>query len=99
MARSDLADAKRPLSRALGAIARSGAPAALALVWSDAVGAALAARSRPVLFRDAILTVVADPEFIPDLERERETLCRRLNARLGRGAVHQIRYLKEGHRP
>lgn len=96
MARSDLFDLKGPLARALGKVAEAGPASVLAPVWAEAVGPTLAARSRPVRFQDAVLTVVADPEFLPHLEQQNAMLRDRLNGQLGRGAVRLIRYLKEG---
>ena len=99
MARSELKDAKGPLARALGAIAREGPASVLGPLWAEVVGQALAGHSRPVRLCDAVLTVVAEAQFTGDLERERPLLCQRLNARLGRGAVRQILVLREGTAP
>lgn len=96
MAWSDFHDVKGPLARALGRVAEAGPGSVLAPVWADVVGGALATRSRPVRLHEGVLTVEADPEFLPDLERERDLLRDRLNARLGKGAVRQLRYLAGG---
>lgn len=98
MARSDFHDVKGPLARALGQVAEAGPASVLAPVWAEAVGGALARRSRPVRLHEGVLTVETDAEFLADLERERELLRQRLNARLGKEAVRQIRYLT-GFRP
>ena len=95
MARSQLKDAKGPLARALGAIANAGPADVLAPLWAEVVGP-LSARSRPVRLSEGVLTVEADPQFLPDLQREAGELLRRLNERLGRGAVQRIILIRQG---
>jgi len=95
MARSKFADMKGPLARALRQVAEAGPATVLTPVWAEAVGAALASRSRPVILSGGVLTIEADPQFIVDLERERETLRSRLNARLGRNVIHTLRFIRQ----
>ncbi len=90
MARSSFTDLKDPLARALRHIAEAGSGGALEVVWRDAAGALLAARSRPVRLARGALTLECDPDFAVDLERASDLLCTRLNARLGRGAVRRL---------
>ncbi|MBI5545552.1 MAG: DUF721 domain-containing protein [Deltaproteobacteria bacterium] len=95
MARSEFTDAKGPLARALRQVAEAGPGDVLTPVWAEAVGAALAAHSRPVRLSEGTLTVSADPEFIMDLEYEQQVLVTRLNARLGRNAVRKLSFMRE----
>ena len=97
MARSELKDARGPLARALGNIAKAGPAGVLEPLWAEVVGA-LSSRSRPVRLHDGVLTVESDPQFLAFLERDRAVLIERLNARLGRRAVRQLLFVSEGAR-
>ena len=90
MAHSSFTDLKTPLARALRHIAEAGPSGALGVVWHDAAGALLAARSRPVRLARGALTLECDPDFAIDVERASDLLCARLNARLGRNAVRRL---------
>ncbi len=90
MAHSTFTDLKGPLGRALRRIAEAGPGGALGVIWREAVGDMLAARSRPVRLAGKVLTVETDPEFAEDLRGAGAELCARLNARLGRGAVERL---------
>ena len=96
MARSQFADLKSPLSKALRQVAEAGPAAVLAPVWGDVVGGGLGAQSRPVRLVDGALTVCVRPEFMAILAAEQTTLIQRLNARLGARAVRVIYFVAEG---
>jgi len=90
MARSELADVRGPLARALRKVAQSGSAGVLAPVWAEVVGPALASRSRPVRLSQGELTVTVAPEFAVDLRRDEAALRARLEARLGKGSVRRL---------
>ena len=66
------------------------------LVWDAAVGRQIAAKARPVSFRDGILTVaVANAPWMQQLTFLKKGILEKLNERLGRELVRDI-YLKAG---
>lgn len=70
----------------------------VALVWRDVVGEAVASHARPAGVRRGVLTVVVDEptrahEYAAALRRE---VVRRLNERLGSGAVKDVRFRSGG---
>ena len=66
------------------------------LVWDAAVGAQIAAKARPVSFRDGTLTVaVVSAPWMQQLNFLKQGLMEKLNQRLGRELVRDI-YLKAG---
>ena len=88
--------APRPLSRALEGFTATLAPAStLARVqacWDTAVGAAIAAASRPVGERDGVLTVSCDAAvWSQELDLMAPELLSRLNAALGSELLHKLR--------
>ena len=91
-----------PLSDLMAAIFR-GKPAEkrleegrIWLVWDAAVGAQIAAKARPVSFRDGTLTVaVASAPWMQQLTFLKKGILEKLNERLGRELVRDI-YLKAG---
>jgi len=66
------------------------------LFWDEAVGERIAARARPVAFRDGTLTVVvANAPWMQQLNFLKGGIVERLNALLGSPVVRDI-YLKAG---
>lgn len=66
------------------------------LVWDAVVGEQIAARARPVSFRDGVLTVaVASAPWMQQLSFLKTGMIEKLNERLGRELVRDI-YLKAG---
>ena len=69
------------------------------LVWDSAVGRQIAAKARPVSFRDGVLTVaVVNAPWMQQLTFLKKGMIDKLNERLGRDLVHDI-YLKAGVPP
>lgn len=66
------------------------------LVWDRAVGKQIAARARPVSFRDGVLTVaVANAPWMQQLNFLKKGIMEKLNAQVGEELVLEI-YLKAG---
>jgi predicted nucleic acid-binding Zn ribbon protein len=66
------------------------------LVWNAAVGKQIAAKARPVSFRDGILTVaVSSAPWMQQLTFLKKGMIDKINERLGRDLVRDI-YLKAG---
>jgi len=66
------------------------------LAWDTAVGRQIAAKARPVSFRDGILTVaVASPPWMQQLNFLKKEIADKVNARLGEELIRDI-YLKAG---
>jgi predicted nucleic acid-binding Zn ribbon protein len=66
------------------------------LVWDTVVGEQIAAKARPVCFRDGVLTVaVANSPWMQQLTFLKKGILEKLNERLGRELVRDI-YLKAG---
>ena len=66
------------------------------LVWDAAVGRQIAAKARPVSFRDGVLTVVvASPPWMQQLNFLKKDIADKVNARLGEELIRDI-YLKAG---
>lgn len=66
------------------------------LVWDDAVGGQIAAKARPVSFRDGTLTVaVASAPWMQQLSFLKKQIIEQVNERLGGEVVREI-YLKAG---
>lgn len=66
------------------------------LAWDAAVGAQIAAKARPVSFRDGTLTVaVVSAPWMQQLTFLKKGMMEKLNERLGRDVVRDI-YLKAG---
>lgn len=66
------------------------------LLWDAAVGRQIAAKARPVSFRDGVLTVaVANAPWMQQLTFLKKGIVEKLNERLGRELVRDI-YLKAG---
>jgi predicted nucleic acid-binding Zn ribbon protein len=66
------------------------------LVWDDAVGAHIAAKARPVSFRDGMLTVaVANSPWMQQLTFLKQGIINKLNEQLGCDLVQDI-FLKAG---
>ena len=66
------------------------------LVWDAVVGRQIAAKARPVSFRDGILTVaVASPPWMQQLNFLKKDIADKVNARLGEELIRDI-YLKAG---
>lgn len=66
------------------------------LVWDTAVGEQIAAKARPVSFRDGVLTVtVTSAPWMQQLSFLKRGIVDKLNDRLGRDLVRDI-YLKAG---
>jgi len=69
------------------------------LVWDAAVGGKIAAKARPVSFRDGILTVaVTSAPWMQQLTFLKKEMIAQLNERIGRDLVSDI-YLKAGMPP
>ncbi|BBA69174.1 hypothetical protein YM18_0620 [Geobacter sulfurreducens] len=67
------------------------------LFWDEAVGERIAARARPVAFRDGTLTLaVASAPWMQQLSFLKGEITDRLNSLLGEPVVRDI-YLKAGH--
>jgi predicted nucleic acid-binding Zn ribbon protein len=59
--------------------------------WDAVVGPVVAAHARPHRLRRGVLTVHVDgPEWMQELQFQKQDLRERLNARLGRPAVREI---------
>jgi predicted nucleic acid-binding Zn ribbon protein len=86
----------RPVGHALGALTAALAPATLLAevqrAWPDAAGEAFAPHSKPFRERDGEV-FVACPEAVwaQELDLMSELVVERLNAALGRPAVHRLR--------
>ncbi|RQW77230.1 MAG: DUF721 domain-containing protein, partial [Geobacter sp.] len=66
------------------------------LVWDAAVGSQVAAKARPVSFRDGTLTVaVVSAPWMQQLTFLKKAILEKLNERLGRELVRDV-YLKAG---
>ena len=66
------------------------------LVWDDAVGSQIAAKARPVSFRDGMLTVaVANSPWMQQLTFLKQGIIDKINAQLGSELVRDI-FLKSG---
>jgi predicted nucleic acid-binding Zn ribbon protein len=66
------------------------------LVWDTAVGRQIAAKARPVSFRDGVLTVaVVSAPWMQQLTFLKKGIIDKLNERIGRDLVREI-YLKAG---
>jgi predicted nucleic acid-binding Zn ribbon protein len=66
------------------------------LVWDSAVGAQIAAKARPVNFRDGVLTVmVSNAPWMQQLNFLKKGLIEKVNAALGEDVVREI-FLKAG---
>jgi hypothetical protein len=66
------------------------------LIWDDAVGAQIAAKARPVSFRDGMLTVaVANSPWMQQLTFLKQGIIGKLNELLGCDLVRDI-FLKSG---
>ena len=66
------------------------------LVWDSAVGRQIAAKARPVSFRDGVLTVaVVSAPWMQQLTFLKKGIVDKLNERIGRDLVRDI-YLKAG---
>ncbi len=88
--------APRQLADALASLTPALAPAtALARIqeaWADAAGPAIASAARPVAERDGVLTVACEAAvWAAELELLAGEILPRLNARLGDGAVRELR--------
>ena len=86
----------RPLSSTLEALAHRLAPetmlAAAQAAWSDAVGAAIAERSRPVAERGGVLTISCESSvWAQELDLMGDAILERLNERLGSGRIARLR--------
>jgi hypothetical protein len=66
------------------------------LVWDTAVGRQIAAKARPVSFRDGVLTVaVVSAPWMQQLTFLKKGMIEKINERIGRDLVRDI-YLKAG---
>jgi predicted nucleic acid-binding Zn ribbon protein len=66
------------------------------MVWDSAVGTQIAAKARPVNFRDGVLTVmVSNAPWMQQLSFLKKGLIEKVNAALGEDLVREI-YLKAG---
>ncbi len=69
----------------------------LVLRWSEIVGADVASLARPLKLTEGtsggVLTLKAEPAASVFLQHETRTLCERINAYLGRPAVHRLRFV------
>jgi hypothetical protein len=80
------------------AFVRAGfADSTLVLRWSEIAGAEVASLARPVKLAEGpsggVLTLKAEPAASVFLQHETRTLCDRINAYLGRPAVHRLRFV------
>lgn len=85
----------RVLQRALHAqgLSRKLDRALPARIWAEAVGEGIAARARPTVLREGVLHVlVLDHRWRDQLDAARLLLIARLNARLGRALVRELRF-------
>jgi predicted nucleic acid-binding Zn ribbon protein len=88
--------APRPAAAAMERIAAQLAPATLLAevqrVWPHAAGEAFAAQSEPVAERDGVVTVACSSAvWAQELDLLSELVLERLNERLGRRAVTNLR--------
>jgi predicted nucleic acid-binding Zn ribbon protein len=86
----------RPLSSTLQALAHRLAPqtvlAEAQAAWSDAVGAAIAERSRPVAERAGVLTISCESSvWAQELHLMGDAILERLNRRLSSGQIARLR--------
>ena len=69
----------------------------LLLHWEVIVGAEVARFARPVRLSEGpsggVLTLKADPAAAIFLQHESRSLCQRINAYLGRTAIHSLRFV------
>jgi len=69
----------------------------LVLRWPEIVGPEVAELARPVKLTEAasggVLTLRAEPAASVFLQHETRSLCERINAYLGRPAVHRLRFV------
>jgi predicted nucleic acid-binding Zn ribbon protein len=86
----------RPLRFAVESAQEQWAPETLLAevqrVWPDAVGTAIAAEAQPTRERGGVLTVACSASvWAQELDLMSEALLERLNVRLGRGRIQQLR--------
>jgi predicted nucleic acid-binding Zn ribbon protein len=87
-----LGDSLAEVARGLG-MSRPDAFARVAAVWSDVVGAAVAAATDPVALRDGTLTVAVEgPEWATQLRYLDDAILASLTERVGSGLVERVRF-------
>ncbi len=62
-------------------------------VWQNVVGDTVASNAQPIVIREGCLTIgVKEPIWMQELKYQAESIRQKLNERLGRDAVREIRF-------
>ncbi len=98
MASRELTPLKELLPTALARVAReTGRARQLKPIWDEAVGPAIARCASPLALEGHTLVVsVASPRWEAELRSREADLCKRLESRLGKGAVTSLRFQLSG---